>query len=370
MFDIKSVFVLLAFAISLLLGMIITPRIVLISKRKRLFDRLDSRKEKRSPIPRLGGLAFFPIAMFSFSFMLGMRYLLDYEVPLNMESDLLMSYMFVVAGLVLIFFVGLADDLIDVGYRTKFLVQIFCASLLTLIGLAITDFQGILFIHEIPNFIGVLFTIGLVVLTINSFNLIDGVNGLCSGLSLVCLISLGSWFLYIENYVYAMFAFSMVGVVFAFFYYNIKGRRLQIFMGDTGSLTLGFMIIFLALKFVHDPNIEQTIDRCYQPVNTIALIAGLLFIPLFDTLRVFIGRLKSGLSPFNPDRTHIHHKLLSLGFTHVQSTFVIICSQLCFLALNIILSQVLHLNSNITLMIDFAIAISIIYIINRKLLKK
>lgn len=368
MLDAKSLFVFISFVISLVLGWIIIPNIVLISKRKRLFDKIDDRKEARSPIPRLGGLAFFPVSMFSFAFMLGMRYLYDYENPTNLEGDLLMTFMFVMAGLVMVFFVGLADDLVEVSYRIKFLAQIFCASMLTLAGLYIDSFQGLFGIHEIPDFIGIAFTIGFTVFTINAFNLIDGVNGLCSGMSIVALVILGSWFLYIENFVYSMFAFSMVGVVLAFFYYNIKGRRLQIFMGDTGSLTLGFIIIFLALKFVDAPNMDTTIiGDYYHPINTISLLAGLLFIPLFDTFRVFIERIRKGLAPFSPDRTHIHHKLLDMGYTHIQSTLILISAQILIFLLNVVMSQVLEFNNNITIGADIALALGILYAINHKI---
>lgn len=365
--DIKTIFTILSFGISLLLGLMVIPHIVLISKRKRLFDKIDARKEAKPAIPRLGGIAFFPLAMFSFAFMLGMRYLFNYEIPSTMESNLVQTFMFVTAGLVLIYFVGLADDLVEVGYKMKFSVQLFCAFLLILAGLSITNLQGLMLAHEVPAFLGITITVLFVVYTINSFNLIDGVNGLCSGMSMVALLAYGSWFLYDHNYIYAMFALSMLGVVLAFFIYNIQGRRLQIFMGDTGSLTLGYMISFLTLQFINSPT-SGTSD--YTPINTLALAFGLLFVPLFDTLRVFCGRIRIGLSPFHPDRSHIHHKLLELGYTHIQSTLLLIVVQILFFGINIVLSQVLALQNTITLCVDLFIAIVAVYFVNKGIKKR
>lgn len=359
----KTGFILLSFVISLVLGGIIIPRIILIAKRKRLFDKLDARKEAKPPIPRLGGLAFFPVAMFSFSLMLGMRYFLGLDLPHSSEANLILNLMFVIAGLIMIFFIGLADDLIEVNFRTKFFVQFICAAILMFAGIAISNMQGLFFLYTIPVAVSVILSILFVILTVNAYNLIDGVNGLCSGLGLIALSAYSGWYIYVGNYVYAMLALSMAGIVLAFFYYNVRGRRLQIFMGDTGSLTLGFIISFLTLKFISSPHGGMN-DEFYTPVSTLALIIGLLFIPLFDTIRVFVNRVNKGLSPFHPDRTHVHHKLLNIGFTHIQSTLILMLAQVCFLLINVLLSDILLLHLNIVFAIDIALALSINQFLN------
>lgn len=361
----KIGFVFLSFLISFVTGWFVIPRIILIAKRKRLFDKLDHRKEAKPPTPRLGGLAFFPIAMFSFSLMLGMRYFFGLDLPTSMESGLLITFMFLTASLLMIFFVGLADDLVEVNFKTKFLVQFICTSIMMFSGVYIRDLQGLLFVNYISPTISIPLCIIFVIWIINAYNLIDGVNGLCSGLGIIALTAFSGWYIYITNYVYAMFALSMAGVVLAFFYYNVRGKRLQIFMGDTGSLTLGFMISFLSLKFLSNPS-DLLLTDAHVPHSNIALLVGLLFIPLFDTLRVFVNRMNKGLSPFHPDRTHIHHKLLSTGLSHIQSTITLLLAQIGYLLLNVLLSEILELNVNIVIIIDILLAIYINHQINLK----
>lgn len=224
--------------------------------------------------------------------------------------------------------------------------------------------QGLLLLHQIPTWIAYTVSVLFIIFIVNAYNLIDGVDGLCSGLSSITLLSLGAWFIYIDLYVYAMIAFGMLGVVLAFFKYNITGNRLKIFMGDTGSLTLGFLIIFLSLKFLQQSSMD--VDSSYYHIkNPIAIMVGLLFIPTFDTLRVFTSRISRGKSPFHPDKTHIHHKLLSMRMSHIQSTITLLCAQIVFILLNILLSEVLMLNINIVLLIDLILAVAINSGINR-----
>lgn len=360
--DYRLIFVFIAFFISLIMGVIIIPNILLIAKRKKLFDPIDDRKEKIAPTPRLGGFAFFPISMFSFVLMVGMRYIYNYPIASDTEVSVLVYTTFLAAALLLIFFTGLADDLVEISFKVKFFVQTLCALLIVFSGLYITNFENILCVEQLPVWIAMPFTIILIVYIVNAYNLIDGINGLCSGLGLVALVAFSAWNIYVENYVFAMLAMSVIGIVASFFYFNTSSKRLKIFMGDTGSLTLGFIIAFFAVKFI---SIPQSNPEFYIPNSPITLMLGLLFIPFFDTLRVFMNRVMQGKSPFHPDRTHIHHKLLSVGLTHIQSTIVLIFAQIGFLGINILLSEVLRLNVNWILLIDGVMAVGIIRIINK-----
>lgn len=348
-------FVLLTFIISIVIGWLAIPRIVIIAKAKRLFDSHDARKVHAGSIPRLGGLSFFPGAMLAFSMVLGLRYYLGFLLPLDIERVFLPELMFFNAGMFLLFFVGLADDLVGVSFRGKFVAQIFAASLLTLGGLTINSLDGLFGVWDMSIVVAAVVTVLFIVFAINSFNLIDGVDGLCSGTSTIVLTALGSWFMYLGDYVYAMLAFSMVGVVIVFFLYNVLGSRLKIFMGDTGSLTLGYMIVFLGLKFLDFSSVNY--PEIVALKSPIALLAGLVFLPLFDTLRVFVGRISKGHSPFHPDKTHIHHKLLRLGLTHLQSTASLLFVTIFYFGLNIVLSQFAALSFMWVLVIDFAVAI-------------
>lgn len=366
----KIFYVLLTFAISFAIGWITIPKIVVISKIKRLFDKPDERKVHKKEISRLGGVSFVPALMISVSLVIGFRYYLHQPIPMISEVSFITEFMFLLASSFIIFFTGLTDDLVGVSYKTKFLVQIISAALIAFTGLVPTTLFGLFGIHEVNPFITGFLVMVIIVFIINAYNLIDGVDGLCSGLSSVALLALGAWFTYIEGYIYAMIAMGMLGVLLAFFYYNVSSKRLKIFMGDTGSLTLGLLISFLALKFLQTatnyttPGDNSIIQAIHSPLT---IIIGLLFIPIFDTLRVFTGRLMHKKSPFSPDKTHIHHKMLALGFTHVRSTITLIACQVGFVLLNLLLSEVLMLNINTTLLIDITIAVSINAIINKKI---
>ncbi len=357
-------FVVLTFGISLTIGWFAIPRIVIIAKMKRLFDEHNSRKVHKGAIPRLGGLSFFPAAIFSFAFVLGLRYHYGYDVALALQLELLTEFLFVMSGILILYFVGMADDLIGVGYRNKFVAQIFAAVCLVLAGVTVFDLQGLFGVGRLPFGWDAVLTVVSVVLIVNAFNLIDGVDGLCSGLGTIILTTLGVFFLYYELYVYAMFAFGMVGVLIAFFQYNVLGTRLKVFMGDTGSLTLGYMIAFLGLKFA---NLEQTvfITTGLGESSTLALLFGMLFVPIFDTCRVFVSRISRGKSPFFPDKNHVHHKLLKLHRTHLQSTGILLLMELGFVALNFVLAEWIGWGVTWILLIDILLGIGINMTLNR-----
>lgn len=355
-------FVILTFAISAAIGWFAIPRIVIIAKIKRLFDEPNSRKVHKGAIPRLGGLSFFPAALFSFAFVLGLRYYYGYDISLDLQVELLTEFLFVMAGMLILYFVGMADDLIGVGYRNKFVAQIFAAVCLVFAGVTVFDLQGLFGVYRLPFAMDALLTIAAVVLTVNAFNLIDGVDGLCSGLGTIILTTLGILFIYYQLFVYAMFAFGMVGVLIAFFQYNVLGTRLKVFMGDTGSLTLGYMIVFLGLKFV---NLENTTFIALGLNSTLAILAGLLFVPVFDTCRVFVSRISRGKSPFFPDKNHVHHKLLQLNRTHLQSTGILLLMETGFILMNFALAELVGMGISWVLLIDILLGVGVNVTLNR-----
>lgn len=355
-------FVILTFAISAAIGWFAIPRIVIIAKIKRLFDEPNSRKVHKGAVPRLGGLSFFPAALFSFAFVLGLRYYYGYDIALDLQVELLTEFLFVMAGMLILYFVGMADDLIGVGYRNKFVAQIFAGICLVFAGVTVFDLQGLFGVHRLPFTLDALLTIVIVVLTVNAFNLIDGVDGLCSGLGTIILSTLGILFIYYGLFVYAMFAFGMVGVLIAFFQYNVLGTRLKVFMGDTGSLTLGYMIVFLGLKFA---NLENTTYLNTGLHSSLSILLGMLFVPVFDTCRVFVSRISRGRSPFYPDKNHVHHKLLQLNRTHLQSTGILLLMEIFFILFNVALSQLLSLGINWVLLIDILLGVGVNVTLNR-----
>lgn len=350
-------FIFATFLLSAFLGWITIPNIVLLSKKKRLFDEISDRKSHTGSVPRLGGTAFFPAFLISLYLMIGLRYFYGYEVNPYIEISVFTELAFFIAGVTILFFVGMVDDLTGLSYKTKLVAQMIAAALLVYSGVGIANLGGMFGFYEIHSSVGVVLTILLSVLIVNAYNLIDGVDGLCSSLSLVALFTFGGWFVYEGLYFYAIMAMAMAGVVAVFFFYNILGRRLKIFMGDTGSLALGYLIAFLGLKF-YELNIAGDIYHVGSPA---AIFLGIVFVPVFDALRVFCVRISKGFSPFHPDKRHIHHKLLQLGFTHLQCTFAIVLLQILFIVLNIALR---HNNINLLLLLNISLGIILNLILN------
>ena len=353
-----TLLVIATFLLSAAAGWLTIPRIVMISKKKKLFDELSARKSHTGAVPRLGGVSFLPAFLFSFSLAVGLRYMLGLDVAAPHEMAIPREFMFLVSGATVLFCVGLADDLAGVGYRIKFLAQLLSAALLLCSGVWIDNLDGLFGLHHVPTAVGALLTVLVVVLLTNAYNLIDGIDGLCSGLALLALGAFGGWFCWNHLYVYGMMAMGIAGVVSVFFFYNVLGRRMKIFMGDTGSLTLGFLIAFFGLKFY---NLNINTDM-FGIQATPAVFLGIVFIPAFDTLRVFCVRIASGLSPFYPDKRHIHHKMLRLGLTHFQSAMLIIVMQTCFILMNVLMKNV---NINLLFGIDLLLGVLLVWQLDR-----
>lgn len=353
-----GLFVIGAFVLSACVGWLTIPRIVVISKKKKLFDALSERKSHTGSIPRLGGVSFLPAFLFSFSLTVGLRYFYGLDISPLFETAAFKETMFLMSGATVLFFVGLADDLSGLSYRNKLLAQFIASVLLIYAGVGITDLCGLFGLHQIHPLIGGMLSVLVILLLTNAYNLIDGIDGLCSGLSMLALFTFGIWFWLHDIYIYAMMAMAMGGVVTVFFFFNVMGNRLKIFMGDTGSLMLGYLIAFLGLKF-YALNVES---GYYQIQAAPAVFLGIVFIPAFDTLRVFCVRMSLGLSPFYPDRRHIHHKMLALGLNHLQSTMIIILIQACFIGLNLCLKDI---NINLLFGLDLLLGVSLIFVLNR-----
>lgn len=352
-----------AFGLSVLLAAIVIPRIIFISYKKRLFDVPDSRKVHKTPIPRLGGLAFLPVIMISVCIITGIRYYMNDPVDSLWSSSLFMQYLFLVAGMTLLYLIGVADDLVGVGYRYKFVVQILSASFLPLSGLWINDLGGLLGLNAIPAYIGMPLTVFLVVYITNAINLIDGIDGLASGLTCIALGLLIIVCALAGQWTHALLASATLGVVMAFYYYNVfsvSGRKL--FMGDAGSLTLGYILSFLIL---HYWTRQEYWDPFVMDLNVVTLSA--LLIPLLDVVRVFYSRLRDGRNPFMPDKNHIHHKLIRTGMSIRWVMITLLLLSLFLVATNFILSY--YINATLLLLFDLTFWCASHLVINRAIVK-
>lgn len=335
------------FLLSVLLAIIIIPRIIFISYKKRLFDAPDARKVHTTPVPRLGGLAFLPVIVISLCVVTGIRYYTNNPVDSLWSSSLFIQYLFFIVGLTLLYLIGVADDLVGVGYRYKFVVQFLVACLFPLSGLWINNLGGLMGLYEIPACLGIPLTIFLTVYVTNAINLIDGIDGLASGLSCIALGLLIIVCVLVNQWTHALLAAATLGVVMAFYYYNVfslSGRKL--FMGDAGSLTLGYVLSFLILHFWQK---NTWWDPFAMNLNMVTL--STLFIPLFDVIRVFYSRVREGRNPFIPDKNHIHHRLLRTGMSVRMVMLTLLLISLFLVTINFVLS--LYINTTFMLLFDF-----------------
>ena len=343
--------ILLCLSVSIALSFIIIPRILVISYRKKLFDIPDERKVHNQAIPRLGGFSFLPTILFSLFFSVGFRYLVGLQLPVKSLGFIVPEFFFLICGLILLYLAGIKDDLIGLRYRSKFVIQIVAVSMLPLSGLWINNLYGLLGIHELSPWLGIPFTILATVFIINAINLIDGLDGLASGISGISLIIMGSLFFYHDMLIYAMLVFTVLGTLIPFFYYNVFGRAehcRKIFMGDTGSLTLGYLLAFLIIRY---SSCHPELMPCSGKTFTVAFTT--LLIPIFDVFRVMLLRTRLHKPLFIADKNHIHHKLLSIDFSPRRSMLTILFMSGAFCVLNMTL--VSYINCNVLLLVDIVL---------------
>ena len=327
-----SLFLLFGFLFAVSLGMVIIPRILVISHKKRLYDVPDARKVHTMPVPRLGGLSFFPVTLMSMFLVIGFRlYFWDVNVS-GLSFNMLYEYLFLFVGMTLLYLVGVCDDLVGVGYRYKFAVQIAAAFLLVLSGNWFDSFGGLFGIYSVPVWVGVPFTVFIVVYITNAINLIDGIDGLASGLCCIALSVLSVIFFLRGQYVYALLAVCTLGILMPFWCYNVFGnanRGHKLFMGDAGSLTLGYVISFLIIHMSVTNEVSPTLSNPYM-----VIAFSTVLVPLLDVIRVVLHRLREHKNPFLPDKNHFHHKLLRTGMRVRMVMVCIIAISAFFILLN------------------------------------
>ncbi len=307
--------ILLSAALAFLVTFFAIPVIIQVAKSKKLYDEPDERKVHKTVIPTLGGLGIF--AGFILATLMG--------VPSDMTGEL----QYFAAACIVIFFLGIKDDIMVLSASKKFIGQLIAAGIVIKFGgVRITDMHGFLGVHQIAPIASVVLTLFTIIVITNSFNLIDGVDGLAGSLGLLTSLVFGVYFAWIGDKLSAVMALSLSGSIIGFLIYNFSPAK--IFMGDTGSLLLGLINSILVVKFI---NIAGT-PGVKLPIESAPAIGfAILMIPLFDTLRVFGLRILDRRSPFSPDRTHIHHLLLDLGFSHRMITFTCVTANLGFIAL-------------------------------------
>lgn len=307
--------ILLTASVSFIITFLGVPVVLEVAEKKRLFDIPDDRKIHTRLVASLGGVAIFG------GFILAS--LLSIQGHLNAEFQ----YFF--AAAIVIFFLGLKDDLVILSASKKFIGQILAASILIhLGGIRLDSMHGLLGFENLPEGFALALSYLTIIVIINSFNLIDGVDGLAASLGILTMLVFGSYFFAAGYQAYALLAFSLAGSLGAFMIFNYHPAR--IFMGDSGSLMIGLISSILVIKFI---NVASEPLAIIPISSAVAIGFSVLIVPLLDTLRVFSIRILNGVSPFTPDRNHVHHLLLDRGLNHAQVTLTCVIVNIGFIVL-------------------------------------
>lgn len=307
--------IILGFITAFTLTYSIIPVIIRVARERRIYDRPNERSAHVEPTPSLGGIGIFA----------GTICALVLWTPLETFGVL----QYILAAFVLIFLIGVMDDLLPLSPTKKFSGQLLVALILAYkANVNITSFYGLFGIYDLPELTSFALSIVVIIAIINSFNLIDGIDGLAGSIGLLACVTWGSWFLAVGSAGLAVVAFSLAGAIVAFMKYNFSPAK--IFMGDTGSMLIGTVCAILAISFI-EMNHRVSDLPLYIVDAAPAIAVGILILPLYDTVRVFVQRIIKGRSPFSPDKTHIHHLLLDLGLSHMQATAVLLAVNLVFI---------------------------------------
>ncbi|MEJ8803737.1 MraY family glycosyltransferase [Pontibacter sp. H249] len=324
----------LASSWAFLIAIFAVPSIIRVAHLKNILDKPNGRTVHAELTPRLGGGAMFA----------------GFMSALTIFADLNNGVQQLLAGCIMLFFIGLKDDLINISALKKFAVQILATGIVIFMAdIRITSFQGILGVGELEIGTSYAFTFIVVIGITNAINLIDGLDGLAGTLVIIAATTFGVYFyLYggADYGNYAAVAFCLVGGILGFLRYNF--RKATIFMGDTGSLLCGFILSVLAIQFIE--------MRMVPAAPSVAL--GILFVPLFDTFRVFLIRILKGTSPFVPDKNHIHHRLLSIGLTQTATVITLATINLAVILVVVLLGEWGNLNMLLALL-AFSVLLSV-----------
>ncbi|TPV35962.1 undecaprenyl/decaprenyl-phosphate alpha-N-acetylglucosaminyl 1-phosphate transferase [Paucihalobacter ruber] len=320
MFDNLFLTAAIVFVGSFLAVRILTPKITWVVESRNLADAPDNRSSHKVTTPTMAGFAFFLVLLFSLAFI--------------REWDTDTIGINLVASLALMFAIGLKDDLVLSTPKAKIMAELLAISFVIFCSCFQSfSLDGFLGIYNMPSILNYLIIPVIILAIINSYNLIDGIDGLATTVGIMTFAIFGVIFYFGGEYFYFLLSLALIGILLAYLPFNLSSSK-KIFMGDTGSLIIGFCIGFMSIKFLSMEHLTL-IDSQFQPENKLIVIAAILFIPLFDTIRVMGVRMLKKKSPFSPDKSHIHHILINCGIPHFKASFF-----LCFLNLVISVSLI------------------------------
>ena len=287
----------------------IHPKILKIAILKNIVDNPDARKLQRRPIPVMGGIAVF------FGLMVG---ICSSQIMFFSPGVFILT-----AAMLVMLYTGTIDDILDLSPNIRFLIEILVVGFIMYVNeCAINNFCGLWGINIIPMWIAAPLTIFAAVGIINAINLIDGVNGLSSGFCFMASVLFAIMFYLSGNVTMTILAISAAGAIVPFFLHNVFGKTTKMFIGDGGTLVIGTMMSMFVISILGKGSLSARFAE--QGVGLIPFTLSVLAVPVFDTLRVMSMRILRGNSPFSPDKTHLHHLFIELGFTHIGTTVSIL----------------------------------------------
>lgn len=320
----------LVFFTSFIVVLYSTPSLIKVAVLKRLIDApSEERKIHKRSIPTIGGIIIYAGTLFAFTLWFNIEDGAYYDKILHSITE----FKLIIATSLILFFVGVKDDIIGTAPVKKLFAHIVVALILVLMGdIRITGLHSIFGVTEIPYWGSVFISIFTYVVVVNAFNLIDGVDGLAAGVGFLSSCAFGTWFVFANEFGYAALSFALAGALAGFLIFNFSPAK--IFMGDSGSLIIGMFICVLAIRMIEYP--IDKLDAFWVHVNKPVFAISALVYPLLDTLRVFIIRAVKGQSPFNADRNHIHHKLLDCNYSHTKTVIIIYVFTLITIATSVL----------------------------------
>ncbi len=318
-----SLFIIVPLVVALLAVGWVHPRLVRIAAMKMIVDNPDARKLQKEPIPILGGVAVM------FGAVLGISCTAVF--PETVFND---TIVLIIAVMMVMLYTGTMDDILELTPRLRFLIEIMSVCALIFVGgFRLDDLHGLWGVSVLPDWVAVPLTVFACVGIINAMNLIDGVDGLSSGFCITACAIFSAVFFKAGDMMMFILSMALIGALIPFFMHNVFGERSKMFIGDGGTLVMGaVMSIFVVRVLGVGSPVAQFWDQSHAGMSAVAFTLAVLCVPVFDTLRVMVTRMLQGRSPFHPDKTHLHHMFIDLGFSHVGTTFSIILLNLTVVA--------------------------------------
>ena len=355
------------FILSVLVGVCAIKLVLYIAYKNKIFDQPDYRKVHTVPVPRLGGLSFLPTLVIVFAFTITSLYRFDIIQDSFLDNVFVMRLTYLMGSAIILYLVGIVDDLVGVSFKIKFLAQFMAALVIALSGLWFPSMYGVFGVYQIPRIVGIILTVLILVFVMNSINLIDGIDGLASGICMISLVCFSIIYIYERRFFYSMVAVSTLGVLSVFWIFNMFGdpkRKNKLYMGDTGSLMLGLIISFLIMGFRTFTGHNGPTRNCKYLIIAFSSI----LIPMMDVLRLVVYRIKNKRNPFLPDMNHIHHKLMQFGLTPRQTLWTILGADVLLIGLNAFLSM--YVNVNVIIALDFVLYLTAVMVLTKIIVKK